>query len=169
LTREIVALASEYGRYGYRRITALLRDRGWKLGKDRVQRSWRREGLKVPQKQRPRGGMPTAQMRGCLAEFNAIHAHRKGEPLGSRLRSHSSPPRWVRFNKAGAAISATDRLGLAFPKASLHPLPGAVTTARPLAGAPIERRPDAQIAPSVLASADLPEGVEKHSGPCRRG
>jgi len=55
LTREVVALASEYGRYGYRRITALLRDRGWQVGKDRVQRIWRREGLKVPQKQRPRG------------------------------------------------------------------------------------------------------------------
>jgi putative transposase len=55
LTREIVALGSEYGRYGYRRITALLRDRGWHVGKDRVQRIWRREGLKVPQKQRPRG------------------------------------------------------------------------------------------------------------------
>jgi putative transposase len=52
-----VALASEYGRYGYRRITALLRDRGWHVGKDRVQRIWRREGLKVPQKQRPRGGL----------------------------------------------------------------------------------------------------------------
>jgi len=50
LTREIVALASEYGRYGYRRITALLRDRGWHAGKDRVQRIWRREGLKVPQR-----------------------------------------------------------------------------------------------------------------------
>ena len=48
-------MASEYGRYGYRRITALLRDRGWHVGKDRVQRIWRREGLKVPQKQRPRG------------------------------------------------------------------------------------------------------------------
>jgi putative transposase len=55
LTREIVALASEYGRYGYRRITALLRDRGRHVGKDSVQRIWRREGLKVPKKQRPRG------------------------------------------------------------------------------------------------------------------
>ena len=55
LTREVVALASEYGRYGYRRITALLRGRGSHLGEDRVQRIWRREGLKVPQKQRPRG------------------------------------------------------------------------------------------------------------------
>ena len=55
LTRAILQLASAYGRYGYRRITALLRDLGWQVGKDRVQRIWRREGLKVPQKQRPRG------------------------------------------------------------------------------------------------------------------
>jgi len=54
LTREIIGLASEYGRYGYRRITALLQARGWQVGKDRVQRIWRREGLKVPAKQRPR-------------------------------------------------------------------------------------------------------------------
>ena len=55
LTRAIVALATQYGRYGYRRIAALLRSAGWPVGKDRVQRIWRREGLKVPQKQRPRG------------------------------------------------------------------------------------------------------------------
>src|ERR1019366_9062465 len=54
LTEAIVALASEYGRYGYRRITALLQRDGWHVGKDRVQRIWHREGLKVPQKQRPR-------------------------------------------------------------------------------------------------------------------
>jgi putative transposase len=55
LTQAILALATKYGRYGYRRITALLRDAGWTVGKDRVQRIWRREGLKVPQKQRARG------------------------------------------------------------------------------------------------------------------
>jgi putative transposase len=55
LTRAIIALASQYGRYGYRRITALLRRAGWQVGKDRVQRIWRREGLKVPQKQKARG------------------------------------------------------------------------------------------------------------------
>jgi len=54
LTRDVITLASEYGRYGYRRITALLQDAGWHVGKDRVQRIWRREGLKVPRKQRPR-------------------------------------------------------------------------------------------------------------------
>jgi transposase InsO family protein len=55
LTRAIVTLASQYGRYGYRRITALLRSAGWQVGKGRVQCIWRREGLKVPAKQRPRG------------------------------------------------------------------------------------------------------------------
>ena len=55
LTQAIVALASQYGRYGYRRITALLVHAGWKVGKDRVERIWRREGLKVPKKQKPRG------------------------------------------------------------------------------------------------------------------
>ena len=51
LTRNIVYLASEYGRYGYRRVTAVLNESGIDVGKDRVQRIWRREGLKVPQKQ----------------------------------------------------------------------------------------------------------------------
>jgi putative transposase len=48
-------LASQYGRYGYRRITSLLNDAGWPVGTDRVQRIWRCEGLKIPKKQRPRG------------------------------------------------------------------------------------------------------------------
>jgi putative transposase len=43
----IIALACQYGRYGYRRITALLQLAGWFVGKDRVQRIWRREGQKV--------------------------------------------------------------------------------------------------------------------------
>jgi transposase InsO family protein len=55
LTRAIITLASRFGRYGYRRITIKLREAGWNVGKDRVERIWRREGLKVPQKQKPRG------------------------------------------------------------------------------------------------------------------
>ena len=51
LTADIVALASQYGRYGYRRIAAMLRDAGWVVNTKRVERIWRREGLKVPQKQ----------------------------------------------------------------------------------------------------------------------
>ena len=55
LTRTIISLASEYGRYGYRRVTSLLQEAGWRVGRDRVERIWRREGLKVPAKQKPRG------------------------------------------------------------------------------------------------------------------
>jgi len=51
LTRRIVELACEYGRYGYRRITALLREEGFRVNHKRVERIWRQEGLKVPKKQ----------------------------------------------------------------------------------------------------------------------
>ena len=51
LTADIIALATRYGRYGYRRITALLRNAGWVVNLKRVERIWRREGLKVPSKQ----------------------------------------------------------------------------------------------------------------------
>ena len=55
LTTDIIRLASRYGRYGYRRITAMLRSEGWTVNAKRVERIWRREGLKVPQKQPKRG------------------------------------------------------------------------------------------------------------------
>lgn len=51
LIRRIVALASAYGRYGYRRVTALLHGEGWNVNHKRVERLWRQEGLKVPKKQ----------------------------------------------------------------------------------------------------------------------
>ena len=51
LTDDIVALATRYGRYGYRRITAMLKDKGWQVNHKRVERIWRKEGLKVPKKQ----------------------------------------------------------------------------------------------------------------------
>ena len=51
LRDEIIKLACQYGRYGYRRITALLRNQGWVVNHKRVERIWKEEGLKVPQKQ----------------------------------------------------------------------------------------------------------------------
>lgn len=51
LTADIIELARQYGRYGYRRITKMLRTAGWLVNKKRVERLWRREGLKVPSKQ----------------------------------------------------------------------------------------------------------------------
>ena len=47
----MVELSSGYERNGYRKITALLRAEGWPINHKRVERLWRREGLKVPQKQ----------------------------------------------------------------------------------------------------------------------
>ena len=55
LTADIIELGSQYGRYGYRRITAMLRRLGWKVNHKRVERIWRREGLRVPRKQPKRG------------------------------------------------------------------------------------------------------------------
>jgi putative transposase len=55
LTGRIIQLATCYGRYGYRRVTALLRREGWRVNHKRVERIWRTEGLKVPGKQPKRG------------------------------------------------------------------------------------------------------------------
>ena len=51
LTADIIALARDYGRYGYRRIHALLGHAGWQVSLSVVERIWRREGLKVPKRQ----------------------------------------------------------------------------------------------------------------------
>jgi putative transposase len=55
LVGRVVELASTYGRYGYRRVTDLLHDEGWRVNHKRVERIWRREGLKVPKRQPKRG------------------------------------------------------------------------------------------------------------------
>lgn len=55
LRAAIVDLACKYGRYGYRRVTALLQQDHWRVNHKRVERIWREEGLKVPQKQPKRG------------------------------------------------------------------------------------------------------------------
>ncbi|NJM36203.1 MAG: transposase [Rhodomicrobium sp.] len=60
LTAAIIRLATTYGRYGYRRVRALLCEEGWRVNLKRVYRIWRREGLKVPQK--------TTQTRPAMAE-----------------------------------------------------------------------------------------------------
>ena len=55
LTADTIALARQYGRYGYRKIAGLLEQAGWLVNDKRVERIWRREGLKVPHKQPKRG------------------------------------------------------------------------------------------------------------------
>ena len=51
LVADMIELARQFGRHGYRRIAALLREAGWSVNDGRIERLWRREGLKVPQKQ----------------------------------------------------------------------------------------------------------------------
>ena len=91
LRQEIVRLASEYGRYGYRRITALLRRKGWHINHKRVERIWRQEGLKVPKKQPKRGRLwfndgscvrlrPTHRNHVWSYDFVAARTH-DGRPL----------------------------------------------------------------------------------------
>jgi transposase InsO family protein len=55
LVEQMIDLATRYGRYGYRRITGLLRWLGWRVNHKRIERLWRREGLKVPKRQPKRG------------------------------------------------------------------------------------------------------------------
>lgn len=55
LRKRMVALATCYGRYGYRRIAVLLQQEGWQVNHKRVERLWRLEGLKVPVRQPKRG------------------------------------------------------------------------------------------------------------------
>ena len=51
----MIELARQLGKYGYRRIAAFLRDAGWSVSDGRIERLWRRGGLKVPQKQPKKG------------------------------------------------------------------------------------------------------------------
>ena len=73
LVQRVIALASQYGRYGYRRVTALLRGEGWRVNHKRVARLWRREGLKVPQKQPKRGRLWLTD--GSCLRLRPTHRH----------------------------------------------------------------------------------------------
>ena len=54
LVKRMIELATQYGRYGYRMVTGMLRNEGWPVNHKRVERLWRREGLKVPRRHKPR-------------------------------------------------------------------------------------------------------------------
>ena len=82
LTADIIAFATEYGRYGYRRIAAMLRDAGWVVNVKRIERIWRLEGLKVPQKQPKRGRLSNRiQLRPLFASNNDPLSACKCAPL----------------------------------------------------------------------------------------
>ena len=74
LVARLIELATLYGRYGYRRITGLLRGEGWTVNHKRIERLWRREGLKVPQKQPKRGRLWLADG-SCIRRRPAYRHH----------------------------------------------------------------------------------------------
>ena len=91
LTKKIVRLAETFGRYGYRRITAMLRRDGWRVNHKRVERIWRWEGLKVPSRQKKRGRIwlndgscvrLRAEHVDHVWSYDFVHDHtRDGKPL----------------------------------------------------------------------------------------
>jgi len=68
LLGRILELVGKFPRYGYKRITVLLRREGWRVNRKRVHRLWKQEGLRVPKRTRKRRRL------GCSA--NACHRHR---------------------------------------------------------------------------------------------
>ena len=81
LTADIIALATQYGRYGYRRITVMLQRSGWVVGITRVYRIWRREGLKVPHKQPKRGRLSRSMRCSPTSRLSArTSCHTRREP-----------------------------------------------------------------------------------------
>ncbi len=67
LTAEIKKLAKRYKRYGYRMITAKLRQNGWIVNHKRVQRIWQKEGLQVPYRHKFRKVKGTSE-NGCAVK-----------------------------------------------------------------------------------------------------
>ncbi len=88
LTAAIVQFATQSGRYGYRRITAWLRQDGWPVNAKRVERIWRVEGLKVPPRQLKRGRLWLTDVMGDPANYiNFFHT--------ASHRAAACCPRWA--------------------------------------------------------------------------
>lgn len=90
LRADIIRLAGEYGRYGYRRITVLLRWRGWQVNHKRVERIWRQEGLKVPRKQPKRGRLWFAD--GSCVRLRPAHRNHVWSYDFMATRTHEGRP-----------------------------------------------------------------------------
>ena len=116
----------EYGRYGYPRITALLQARGWQVGQGRVQRIWRREGLKVPAKQHPRARL-------WLNDGSCVRLRPESAATASSFSQPTLPPRSARSSFAVAACSSRfarqkPQRSVAEPDFGVSTQPGSVRT-----------------------------------------
>jgi len=95
LTADIIELARLYGRYGHRQVTGMLVQAGWCVNHKRVERIWRREGLKVPRKQKKRGRLWLAPSRDIAAQC----------PAG-QWRAHACACAWNDRTTSGPMISS---------------------------------------------------------------
>jgi transposase InsO family protein len=73
LVKQLRELSRQHPRYGYRRITVLLQEEGWRVNRKRVRRLWRQEGLKVPRKQRKKRRLGSS-VHGA-SRYRAEHPH----------------------------------------------------------------------------------------------
>ncbi|QDT57011.1 hypothetical protein Pan44_50760 [Caulifigura coniformis] len=89
----MVALATQYGRYGYRRVTALLRRDGWKVNHKRVERLWRQEGLKVPKRQPKRKRLWFND--GSCVRLRPAHRDHVWSYDFVQTRTHGGKPVWT--------------------------------------------------------------------------
>jgi len=85
-----VALATRFGRYGYRRITALLHREGWHVNHKRVERLWPQEGLRVPAKQPKRGRLWLAG--GSIVRLRTEYPNHVWAYDGPTTSSSTAPP-----------------------------------------------------------------------------
>ena len=114
LREEIVKLAKRYGRYGYRRITALLRREGWRVNHKRAERIWRQEGLKIPKKQPKRGRLWLND--GSCVRLRPTHRHHVWSYDFVADRTHDGRPIKIltvidEFSRESLAIVVERQLG----------------------------------------------------------
>ena len=85
----MIALTRKFGRFGYRRIAVMLCNAGWEINDKRVERLWRREGLKVPMKQPKKGHRSHQSPSGVRGV--ALSTNGKGKGLSARLSEGVKP------------------------------------------------------------------------------
>ena len=90
LRSDVVRLASRFGRYGYRQITNLLRIEGWRVNHKRVERIWRKEGLKMPRRQPKRGRLWLND--GSCIRLRPLHKNHVWSYDFVNTRTHDSRP-----------------------------------------------------------------------------
>jgi len=105
---QMVALATAYGRYGYRRITALLRQAGWRVNAKRIERLWRQEGLKVPARQPKRSRLWLRKLprQGHHAELDSAGAGGRGRKRVGGIRPSASCGRRSLYASSQSSVSA---------------------------------------------------------------